>query len=209
MHKRQVDLSLYIVTDGQERLNERVELALQGGATCIQYRDKNKTYELMLQEAAALQQICRHYQVPFFINDHVELAQELNVDGIHLGQSDIGGHDIRMLADDFIVGISAKTVEQAIQAEQAGAHYLGVGACFPTNSKADASYIELHDIDKIRQAVSIPIVLIGGINEQTLPQLKRYPFDGIAVISVILSANQPDEAARLFKSQIDAMIKSW
>jgi len=208
MHQQPFDLTLYIVTDGKDCLKERVELALQGGATCVQYREKIKPYEQMLEEAAVLHLLCKQYHVPLFINDHVQLAMELGAEGIHLGQSDIGNHNLRSLAEHMIVGISAKTVEQAVHAEQAGAHYLGVGACFPTGSKEDASYIELSVIEQIRQAVSIPIVLIGGINEVTLPKLQNYSFDGIAMISAILAADVPKHAAQLFKQQIRDMMQA-
>jgi thiamine-phosphate pyrophosphorylase len=197
-----VDWTLYVVTDGKEQLEDRVGLALEGGTTCVQFRDKREPDDRMYKEAAALFELCKAHQVPFFVNDHIELAQELRVDGIHLGQDDIPGVDIRALAQDYIVGISAKTAEEAIAAENAGAHYIGVGACFPTGSKDDASYIDLSIIEIIRRSVSIPIVLIGGINGSTLPQLAPYPFDGIAVISAVLSAADPQAAAQQLKSYI-------
>jgi len=190
-----LDLSLYVITDGADRLAERVEQALAGGATCIQFRDKREPDAVMMEEATTVASLCKTYGVPFFVNDHIGLAEEMEADGIHLGQDDIGGVDISALALRYIVGISAKTVEEAQRAEAAGAHYVGVGACFPTGSKGDASYIELSVIDDIRRAVSIPIVLIGGINEETMPRLAPYSFDGISVISAVLSASDPKAAA--------------
>jgi len=202
MRVEEIDWTLYVVTDGKENLSERVRLALEGGATCVQFRDKRLADERMREEAMAIFDLCKEHGVPFFVNDHIGLAQELRTDGIHLGQDDIPGVDIRALANDHVVGISAKTVEEAVRAEHAGAHYVGVGACFPTGSKDDASYIDLSVIETIRRAVSIPIVLIGGINGSTLPQLAPYPFDGIAVISAILSASDPKSAAQRLKAFI-------
>ena len=136
-------LELYAVTDrhwlGNQTLLEQVQEALDGGATCIQLREKQLDDKTFLQEAIEIQKLCKQYQVPFIVNDNVEIAKDMHADGIHVGQSDMEALDVRKaLGNDVILGVSAQTVEQAKKAEAHGADYLGVGAVFPTGSKDDA-----------------------------------------------------------------------
>ena len=162
------DLLLYAVTDrtwlGEQTLYEQVEEALKGGATFVQLREKELDDDTFLAEAIEIQELCKRYKVPFVINDNVEIARKMNADGVHVGQSDMEAGDVRaLLGEDKILGVSAQTVEQAILAEQRGADYLGVGAVFHTGSKADADDVSHETLKAICEAVSIPVVAIGGI----------------------------------------------
>ena len=192
------DLLLYAVTDRSwlhgETLFSQVEAALQGGATCVQLREKQLEEAQFLEEAVQIQALCRAHGVPFLINDNVDLALRVNADGVHVGQSDMEAGDARTrLGRDKILGVSAQTVEQALLAERRGADYLGVGAVFPTGSKADADDVSLETLRAICQAVHIPVVAIGGIGEGNLRQLAGSGICGVAIISAIFA--QPDIAA--------------
>ena len=173
---------LYAVTDRHwlngQTLYEQVEEALKGGATFIQLREKDLTEEEFLEEAKKIQQLCKKYRVPFIINDHVKLAKEIDADGVHVGQSDMEALDVRaQLGEDKIIGVSARTVEQALLAEKHGADYLGVGAVFPTSSKDDAQEVDYETLKAICQAVQIPVIAIGGINAQNVDRLNRSRFN--------------------------------
>jgi thiamine-phosphate pyrophosphorylase len=182
-----------------------VEAALKGGVTCVQLRRKKASSRRLLEEARQLKALCTRYGVPFIVNDRPDIAVLSDADFLHVGQSDLSIRDAKMIVGDMPIGVSVKTVAQAVQAEREGAAYLGVGAVFSTSSKDDAEVISFDTIKQIREAVSLPIVLIGGINEKTISQLKRDWFDGIAVISAILSAEDPERAARELKRRMAQM----
>ena len=155
------DLLLYAVTDRHwlngRTLYSQVEEALKGGATFIQLREKELDEEHFLEEAKEIKELCRRYQVPFVINDNVEIALAVDADGVHVGQSDMEAGDVRAkLGPDKMIGVSAQTVEQAVMAEQNGADYLGVGAVFPTGSKADALEVSHDTLIAICKAVKRP-----------------------------------------------------
>lgn len=194
------DLLLYAVTDRHwlkgETLCQQVEKALRGGVTFLQLREKNLGQEAFLEEAVELQKLCRQYRVPFVINDNVEIALEMNADGVHVGQSDMEAGRVRArLGSDKIIGVSAQTVEQALLAEKQGADYLGVGAVFPTNSKEDAVEVPFETVKEICRAVHIPVVAIGGISRENVMQLSGSGIDGIAVISAIFAQKDIEAAA--------------
>lgn len=183
-------LLLYAVTDrrwtGEKTLLQQVEEAILGGATFVQLREKDLGESAFEQEAVEIQALCRKYGVPFVVNDNVEIAKRMGADGVHVGQSDMEAGDVRaLLGPDAILGVSAQTVEQAVLAEKRGADYLGVGAVFPTGSKDDAVEVP-HDVLKaICEAVSIPVIAIGGISEGNVHELSGSGICGIAVISAI------------------------
>ena len=169
-------LLLYAITDsGAERdrpLAVRVEDALKGGATCVQLREKKLTGEALYREAEQVLAVCRSYHVPLIINDDVELALRLDADGVHVGQKDMEAKEARRrLGPGKIVGVSARTAEQAVKAWEDGVDYLGVGAVFPTGSKADARQIDHETLRRVCAAVPIPAVAIGGITEENALQL--------------------------------------
>lgn len=182
---------------------ERVERALQGGVTCVQLRRKDAPSRQLLEEAYQLKRLCRQYQVPLIINDRADIAALCGADGLHLGQSDLPIAEARrIVGPDMPIGISAKTVEQAKQAEQEGAAYLGVGAIFPTRTKSDTYVLPEETWQEIVRSVSIPVVLIGGITRETFPRIQNQVPAGIAVVSAILSADDPYEAANHFRRQL-------
>ena len=197
------ELLLYAVTDRSwlhgRTLKEQVKEALDGGVTFLQLREKQIDSELFLQEA---QELCKQYQVPFVINDDVELALKVDADGVHVGQSDMEAGDVRKkLGKDKIIGVSAQTVEQAVMAEKHGADYLGVGAVFPTSSKDDAQEVDYETLKAICQAVQIPVIAIGGINAQNVDRLKGSGICGVAVISAIFAQEDIKEAAKELKNR--------
>jgi thiamine-phosphate pyrophosphorylase len=188
-------LLLYAVTDRywlkDHTLLEEVENTLKGGATFIQLREKNLEKEKFMKEAIEIQALCKKYKVPFVVNDNVDIAVAMDADGVHVGQSDMEAGEVRKkLGPDKIIGVSACTVEQAVLAEKRGADYLGVGAVFPTGSKDDAEDVSHETLKAICDAVSIPVVAIGGITKENVWELQGSGIDGIAVISAIFA--QPD-----------------
>ena len=205
------DLLLYAVTDRHwlngRRLVDDVRSSLDGGATFIQLREKNLGHAEFLNEAKEIQELCREYGVPFVINDDVELAKEINADGVHVGQSDTEALDARkMLGDDKIIGVSAQTVEQAMLAEKHGADYLGVGAVFPTGSKDDADDVSYETLKAICGAVSIPVVAIGGITQENVAKLAGSGICGVAVISAIYAAKNIQQASADLKAATEKML---
>ena len=194
------ELLLYAVTDRSwlhgRTLKEQVKEALDGGVTFLQLREKHIDSGLFLQEAQELKDLCKQYQVPFVINDDVELALKVDADGVHVGQSDMKAGDVRKkLGKDKIIGVSAQTVEQH------GADYLGVGAVFPTSSKDDAQEVDYETLKAICQAVQIPVIAIGGINAQNVDRLKGSGICGVAVISAIFAQEDIKEAAKELKNR--------
>lgn len=194
-------LRVYGVTDaswtGRFTLLEQVEQALKGGVTCIQFRDKQLENDAFLREAKKMKVLCEKYHVPLIINDHVDIAVRCGADGVHVGQKDMEAKEVRKLVGEkMIIGVSARTVEQAIQAEQAGADYLGVGAVFGTSTKMDAEKISLERIKEICQAVKIPVVAIGGVQKDNFPELAGTGVAGAALVSAIFSAQDIEEECR-------------
>ena len=193
---------LYAVTDrswlkeGQTLLSV-CEDVLANGATFLQIREKDLSPAAFEAEAAKLKSLCEARRVPYVVNDSVEIALAIGADGVHVGQSDIRGRDIRaLLGEDRILGISAGTVAEAIAAEAAGADYIGVGAVFGTRTKKNARHMSVDTLRRIAGAVSIPVVAIGGIHAGNLMELKGSGVDGAAVVSAIFAAGDPGKATR-------------
>ena len=197
-------LLLYAVTDRTwldgGTLYEQVEKAIKGGVTFVQLREKELDKESFLNEALEIQKLCRKYNIPFVINDNVEIARTINADGVHVGQSDMKAENVRaILGEDKVLGVSVQTVEQALLAEKEGADYLGVGAVFPTGSKTDAEDVSFDTLKEICSAVSIPVVAIGGINAGNVSKLENSGISGIAVISAIFAADDIESATENLK----------
>ena len=191
---------LYAVTDqawlkdGQTLLSVCEEV-LANGASFLQIREKDLDESAFEAEAAKLKELCTRYNVPYVVNDSVEIALAIDADGVHVGQSDIKGRDIRsMIGPDKILGISAGSVEEAIAAENAGADYIGVGAVFTTSTKKNARNLTVEKLKEISSSVSIPVVAIGGINAKNLMELSGSGVDGIAVVSAIFASDNPGKA---------------
>lgn len=205
------DLLLYAVTDrswlGEESLYSQVEKALKGGATFVQLREKELDKEHFLEEAKEIKELCKRYQVPFVINDNVEIAQEADADGVHVGQTDMEAGDVRAkLGPDKIIGVSVQTVEQALLAQERGADYLGVGAVFPTGSKADADEVSHETLKAICAAAEIPVIAIGGISTDNVRRLSGSGICGIAVISAIFAKEDIENAAKELKALAKEMV---
>ena len=203
---------LYAVTDrswlkeGQTLLSVCEEI-LNNGATFLQIREKDLDAASFQEEAAQLKDLCICHRVPYVVNDSVEIAMAIDADGVHVGQSDIKGRDIRsMIGENKILGISAGTVEEAIAAEKAGADYIGVGAVFGTSTKKDARNLTAEKLKEITSAVSIPVVAIGGINSKNLMELSGSGVDGVAVVSAIFASENPGQATALLLKLAREMI---
>ena len=193
-------MRLYAVTDRAWAADEddflaQVEAAIDGGATIVQLREKHLDEDAFLKEAERFVALCRRKGVISIINDNVEIAVRTSADGVHVGQSDIRGRDIRaMIGPDKILGISAGTVEEAVAAERAGADYIGVGAVFDTSTKKITRAMGVEELRSISRSVSIPVVAIGGINAGNILQLSGSGVDGVAVVSAIFGAEDPGRA---------------
>ena len=212
MHNR-ADYRLYLVTDRnclqQQTLEQAIEQAILGGVTLVQLREKAIASKAFYERALRIKAICHRYNVPLLINDRVDIALAVEADGVHIGQSDLPCGVVRqVLGKDKIIGVSARTAQQAIQAQADGADYLGVGAMFATSTKQDAKTVSVETLNDIRESVSIPIVAIGGINHTTLPALQQAlqaadtSIDGVAVVSAILGQKDVKLASQQLKNMI-------
>ncbi len=196
---------LYAVTDrmwtGTKTLYEQVEEALRGGVTCVQLREKELSDQEFLNEALKIKALCKKYNVPFFINDNVDVAIKCGADGIHVGQNDMSADKVRSLVgDDMIIGVSVGTVDEAIEAVKNGADCLGVGAMFTTSTKLDAEVITIQSLYDICHAVDIPVVAIGGLNKSNISKLSGTGVDGVALVSAIFAAkNIEAECKELYR----------
>lgn len=211
MNCNREDMLLYAVTDRRwlkgETLYSQVEKALKGGATFVQLREKELGYGDFLTEARELKELCAKYRVPFVINDNVDIALEADADGVHVGQSDMEAGDVRArLGKDKIIGVSCKTVEQALLAQERGADYLGVGAVFPTDTKKDAAEVDKDMLTEICRAVDIPVVAIGGISAGNVMTLEGSGIDGAAVVSAIFAQDDIEAAAAGLKEKISLIV---
>lgn len=201
MNCKKEDLLVYAVTDRSwlngESLYSQVEKALKGGATFIQLREKELDEEQFLKEAIEIKELCKRYHVPFVINDNVEIADKVDADGVHVGQSDMEAGNVRAkLGPGKIIGVSAQTVEQALLAERCGADYLGVGAVFPTGTKLDAVEVSYETLKEICKAVHIPVVAIGGISSDNIIELRGSGVSGVAVVSAIFASEDIEAATK-------------
>lgn len=201
-------LKLYAVTDrswiGNRSMSEEVEKSLKAGVTCLQIREKNISDEEYLSRSIELRKICNKYNVPFIVDDNVEIALASGADGVHVGQKDLLNRNIRaMIGSDKILGISANSVELAIAAEKAGADYIGVGSIQLSPTKGESKVLSLEYVQEICHSVSIPVVAIGGVNEQNIPKLKDTGVAGVAVISAIFGKDDVAEATYKLKKLVD------
>lgn len=190
-----IDYTLYLVTDRRlmstPTLPEAVEQAILGGCTMVQLREKETSARSFYRLAEEIKQITDRYQIPLIINDRIDIALAVGASGVHIGQKDIPASVARkIIQQDMLLGVSAASVEEAIQAQQDGADYLGIGAMFPTVTKDDARAVTMAELHKIRQAISIPIVTIGGINRDNIASFHSMDINGVAIVSAIIA--EPD-----------------
>ena len=199
--KNEIDYSLYLCTDrdlmSTNTIEESVEQAILGGCTIIQLREKNCSSLEFYETAVNVKKITNRYNIPLIINDRVDIALAVHADGVHVGQSDLPCSVVRkIIREDKIIGVSASTLDKAVKAEKSGADYLGVGAIYSTNTKTNADITTIEELKKIRKAVKIPIVVIGGINKNTLKNFKDCGINGLAVVSAIISQKDIKSAAQ-------------
>ncbi|MEE1244014.1 thiamine phosphate synthase [Frisingicoccus sp.] len=204
-------LLLYAVTDrswtGRQTLYEQVEEALKGGATIVQLREKNLDEEAFLEEAQQMTELCHRYHVPLIINDNVDVAIKSGADGVHVGIEDAPVAEIRKRAgNDFIIGATAKTIEQAKLAEDSGADYLGVGAVFPSSTKENALRITAEQLKDICASVAIPAVAIGGLTYENMIEIKASGVVGVALVSAIFSEDNIYEATIRLKEKVEKVV---
>ena len=204
---------LYAVTDrawiGKQSLYEQVESALKGGVTCVQLREKELNEEEFLNEAMEISALCKRYNVPFFINDNVEIAIKCQADGIHVGQEDMEASQVRKrVGSDMIIGVSVHSVEEALEAVKNGADCLGVGAMFSTSTKTDVDVLPKETLRDICAAVDSPVVAIGGISKNNLSQLSGTGVDGVALVSAIFATDNIENECRLLRKLSEEMVKA-
>lgn len=204
-------MRLYAVTDrawvGKQSLYEQVEAALKGGVTCVQLREKELSEEDFLAEAKEIKELCSRYHVPFFINDNVDVAIKCQADGVHVGQEDMKASDVRAkVGDQMIIGVSAHSVEEAVEAVKNGADCLGVGAMFTTSTKADASVLPKETLRAICEAVDVPVVAIGGIGESNILELAGTGADGVALVSAIFGVTDIEAQCRKLRALSEEMV---
>ena len=199
-----VDVTLYAITDrgaiGQRDFYEAIEAALKGGATILQLREKGLDEVSLIEEAKKVKKICSRYGVPLIINDNYKAAIAAGADGVHVGIEDAPVVEIRSKAGSgFIIGATAKTVEQAKAAQAAGADYLGVGAVFPSPTKKNAIRITNEQLREIAASVDIPVTAIGGISKSNMTELKGCGADGVALVSAIFASENIETECRELK----------
>ena len=203
---------LYAVTDSSwlkegQTLVEVVEDVLANGATFLQIREKEMEHGAFLAEARQLQAAAAARRVPFVVNDAIDIALELDADGVHVGQSDMEAGRVRaLLGEDKLIGVSARTVEQALAAQAAGADYLGVGAMFPTGTKQDTRPVSYDTLKAICAAVDIPVVAIGGIGAGNVAELAGSGIAGVAVVSALYAQPDVEAATRSLRAQVERVV---
>ena len=190
--KHDIDYTLYLCTDrnlmSTETLEEAVEQAIIGGCTVIQLREKDASSFEFYKTALSIKAITDKYNIPLIINDRIDIALAVNADGVHIGQSDLPAAIVRsIIGTDKILGVSASNMNEAIKAVNDGADYLGIGAMYSTSTKTDTNIVTIDELREIRNAVNVPIVVIGGINKNTVNNFIGYGIDGLAVVSAIIS----------------------
>ncbi|MDU7216980.1 MAG: thiamine phosphate synthase [Dialister sp.] len=201
------DTSLYLVTDrsgmGDCEFESKIRSAVEGGCTMVQLREKNVNSYLIYQRALSIKKITDEYHIPLIINDRLDIMLAVGADGVHLGQQDIPVKIVRrLIGKDKIIGVSAHCIEEAEKAERDGADYLGVGAIFPTTTKKDIIITPVNVLREIKETVSVPVVAIGGINQNNINTLKGSHVDGVAVISAIMKSKDPKGSAVALKALV-------
>ncbi|GFH93979.1 thiamine-phosphate synthase [Lachnospiraceae bacterium] len=201
-----IDYSLYLVTNrllmSTKTLGEAVEQAIIGGCTMVQLREKKISSLDFYALALEIKEIADSYGIPLIINDRIDIAMAVGAAGVHIGQKDIPADIARkVIGKDMLLGVSAASVAEAENAAKAGADYLGVGAMFPTGTKPDAGFVSMEELGRIRRAVDIPIVVIGGINKENAMLFQPMGIDGLAVVSAVIAQPDIKKSAADLKSQ--------
>jgi len=203
--KAKIDYSIYLVTDRElmstETLEEAVEQAIIGGCTLVQLREKDCSSFDFYNTAVKVKEITDKYNVPLLINDRLDIALAVDAAGVHVGQSDLPATVVRkIVGEDKIIGVSTGSLEQAIKAQKDGADYIGVGAMYATGTKKDANPTSMEELKKIRENVSLPIVVIGGINKERIKDFEGMGISGLAIVSAIIAQKDISQATRELKN---------
>lgn len=197
--RKKIDYSLYLISDRNESIDEfvkKIEESILGGVKVVQLREKNCSTLEYIEIGKRVKALTDLYNVPLIVNDRVDVALAIDASGIHLGQDDMPIDMARkIMGTEKLIGISTRTIEEAIEAQKNGANYIGVGAIFNTDTKSDARKIHFDDIKKIKSSVHIPVLGIGGINKENIDTVKILGIDGICISSGILKEKNPKEAA--------------
>lgn len=202
MKNNNINYSVYLVTDSElikaQTLEDAVEQAIIGGCTVVQLREKELDSGDFYDKAMNIKKITDKYNIPLIINDRLDIALAVGADGVHIGQRDLPARVVRkIVGENMIIGVSVQNVEQAIKAVEDGTDYLGVGAMFATDTKKDADLTTIDELNKICKEVDVPIIVIGGINERTIPLFDDVPIQGVSVVSAILSKDDVTAATRM------------
>ncbi len=201
---------LYLIFDAKYFKNKAKEIlkeAILGGVKCVQYRDKINSKQKILKNALILKKICQKYNVLFLINDHLDVALAVKADGVHLGQKDFPlKFAKKILPFDKIVGISVHNLTQAKKAKSEGADYISVGALFPSETKKDAKLINLSEIEKIKEKVSLPLIAVGGIKKEKIKQIMKIKIDGVAVCQAIMESKNPKKMTKELLREIQKYV---
>lgn len=203
--KPKIDYSIYLVTDrdlmSTETLEEAIEQAILGGCTLVQLREKDCSSLDFYNTAVRVKEITDKHNVPLIINDRLDIALAVDAAGVHVGQSDIPATIVRkIIGEDKIIGVSTGSLEQALKAQEDGADYIGVGAMYATGTKKDANPTSMEELRKIRENISIPIVVIGGINKDRVIDFENMGIDGLAIVSAIIAQKNITEATKELKA---------
>ncbi len=204
--KRTIDYSIYLVTDqslmSTATLAEAVEQAILGGCTLVQLREKDISSLKFYETAMIIRELTQRYNIPLIINDRIDIALAVGADGVHIGQSDIPAAVARsIIGDGMVLGVSVRSVEEAVKALQDGADYLGVGAMCRTATKTDAEIVATKELERIRKAVKLPIVVIGGISRENAAYWRGCGADGLAVVSAIIAQSDIKGATACLKRE--------
>ena len=205
-------LLLYAVTDsrwlGNKTLAQAVEEAIKGGVTFVQIREKEASYDEFKKIALDVKKVTDKYNVPMIINDNVELAKDIDADGVHVGGDDMSVANARkILGDNKIIGATARTYERAVTAVSQGADYLGIGAMFDTSTKSGTNHMTKELSNKITSYANIPVVGIGGINSENIMSLEGYGIDGVAVVSAIFKSEDIEKSAKIMKEKASKIVR--
>lgn len=197
---KNIDYSLYLCLGNHFDVQKICQEAILGGVSVVQMREKMDSSLELFNLACRLKSVCDVYDIPLIINDRLDIALSVGADGVHLGQEDLPCREARKILKNQVIGVSVSNVREAIQAQEDGANYLGVGAMFSTSSKTNAKLVSHQELKKIREATTLPIVLIGGLNSSNICAFGNMGIEGIAVISAILNAKNPKESAKQLRT---------
>lgn len=212
MDKKNVDYTLYFVTDrnimSSEKIEDAVISAIEGGVTVIQLREKNISSREFFETAVKIREICKSHNIPLIINDRADIAKAADCDGVHIGGDDLPIRAARkIMGDDKIIGVSARNLKKALNAQKDGADYIGVGALFQTSTKTNTVSVTPMELAEIKRSVDIPVVGIGGINRENIDALRGTGIDGVAVVSAIIAQRDIKEAAKGMREKTVSVLK--